>query len=80
MSTTTLEPQGAGTKVTVTTQLISLVGDDMINGVKVGQNASLDNLLKRCGDRQLYGRLPLHAREARLLPRWIYANQDVKAQ
>ena len=41
MSTTTLEPQGASTKVTVTTQLISLVGDDMINGVEVGQNASL---------------------------------------
>jgi hypothetical protein len=41
MSTTTLEPQGASTKVTVTTQLISLAGDDMINGVEVGQNASL---------------------------------------
>jgi hypothetical protein len=41
MSTTTLQPQGASTKVTVTTQLISLAGDDMINGVEVGQNASL---------------------------------------
>ena len=42
MSTTLLEPEGAGTKLTVTTQLISLVGDDMINGAK----ASLDNLVE----------------------------------
>jgi hypothetical protein len=50
MSTTILEPAGAGTKDTVTTQLISLVGDDMINRAKVGHNASLDNLVEALHD------------------------------
>jgi uncharacterized protein YndB with AHSA1/START domain len=46
MSTTTLEREGSGTKVTVTVQLTSLVGDSMLNGAEVGHNASLDNLVK----------------------------------
>ena len=46
MATTTFEPQGVGTKVTVTAQLTSLVGEDMLDGAKFGHNASLDNLVK----------------------------------
>lgn len=46
MSTTTLESQGTGTRVTVTVQLTSLAGEDMLNGAKLGHNASLDNLVK----------------------------------
>jgi uncharacterized protein YndB with AHSA1/START domain len=46
MSTTTFEPEGTGTKVTVTVQLTSLAGEDMLNGAKFGHNASLDNLVK----------------------------------
>jgi uncharacterized protein YndB with AHSA1/START domain len=46
MSTTTFEPEGAGTKVTVTAQLTSLAGDDMLKGAKFGHNASLDNLVE----------------------------------
>jgi uncharacterized protein YndB with AHSA1/START domain len=46
MSTTTLEPEGAGTKVRLTTQFVSLAGDGMIEGVKLGQNAALDNLVE----------------------------------
>ncbi len=42
---TVLEPVGAATKLTVTAQLTSLAGDDMINGAKFGHNASLDNLV-----------------------------------
>jgi uncharacterized protein YndB with AHSA1/START domain len=45
MSTTTFAPEGAGTKVTVTVQLTSLIGEAMLDGVKFGQNASLDNLV-----------------------------------
>ena len=46
MSTTTFEPDGAGTKVIVTAQLTSLAGEDMLNGARFGHNASLDNLVK----------------------------------
>ena len=46
MSTTTFEPEGTGTRVTVTVQLTSLAGEDMLNGAKFGHNASLDNLVK----------------------------------
>lgn len=46
MATTTLEPEGTGTKVIVTAQLTSLAGDDMLNGAKFGHNASLDNLVE----------------------------------
>jgi uncharacterized protein YndB with AHSA1/START domain len=46
MSTTTLEREGSGTKVTVTVQLTSLAGEGMLNGAKVGHNASLDNLMR----------------------------------
>jgi uncharacterized protein YndB with AHSA1/START domain len=46
MSTTTFEPEGAGTKVVVTAQLTSLAGDDMLNGAKFGHTASLDNLVE----------------------------------
>lgn len=43
--TTTLEPVDAGTKVVLTAQLVSLKGDDMIQGAKMGQNAAMDNLV-----------------------------------
>jgi hypothetical protein len=46
MSTTTFEQKGSGTKVTVTVQLTSLAGEDMLSGAKFGHNASLDNLVK----------------------------------
>jgi uncharacterized protein YndB with AHSA1/START domain len=46
LSTTVLAPEKAGTKVTVTIQLISLGGDDMLEGAETGYNASLDNLAK----------------------------------
>ena len=46
MSTTTFEPEGTGTSVTVTVQLASLAGEDMLNGAKFGHNVSLDNLVK----------------------------------
>jgi hypothetical protein len=44
MSTTVLAPEKTGTKVTVTLQLISLAGDDMLDGAETGYSASLDNL------------------------------------
>jgi uncharacterized protein YndB with AHSA1/START domain len=46
MATTTLQAEGSGTKVIVTVQLTSLVGEGMLNGAKFGHNASLDNLVK----------------------------------
>lgn len=46
MSTTTFESEGAGTKVTVTAQLTSLAGDEMLKSAKFGHNASLDNLVE----------------------------------
>jgi uncharacterized protein YndB with AHSA1/START domain len=46
MATTTFEPEGAGTRVIVTAQLTSLVGDDMLNGAKFGHDASLNNLVE----------------------------------
>jgi uncharacterized protein YndB with AHSA1/START domain len=46
LSTATFEPEGEGTRVTVTTQVTSLGGDDMIKGTEAGNNASLDNLVK----------------------------------
>jgi uncharacterized protein YndB with AHSA1/START domain len=45
MATVTFEPQGAGTKVTVTAQLTSLAGEQMLNGARIGHNAALDNLV-----------------------------------
>jgi uncharacterized protein YndB with AHSA1/START domain len=45
MSTTTFEPEGAGTRVTVTAQLTSPLGNQMLDGAKFGHNASLDNLV-----------------------------------
>jgi uncharacterized protein YndB with AHSA1/START domain len=44
LSTTVLAPEKTGTKVTVTLQLISLAGDDTLEGAETGYNASLDNL------------------------------------
>jgi uncharacterized protein YndB with AHSA1/START domain len=41
-----LAPEKTGTKVRVTIQLISLAGDDMLEGAETGYNASLDNLAK----------------------------------
>jgi uncharacterized protein YndB with AHSA1/START domain len=46
LSTTVLEPVNAGTKLSVTVQAVSLVGDDMIEGAETGYNASLDNLVE----------------------------------
>jgi uncharacterized protein YndB with AHSA1/START domain len=46
MSTMTLEPEGAGTKVRLTAQVISLDGDNMIEGAKFGNSAALDNLVE----------------------------------
>ncbi|MGH9542152.1 MAG: SRPBCC domain-containing protein [Terriglobales bacterium] len=46
LSTVTFEPEGAGTKVTVTVQLTSLAGDDMVKGAEFGHNASMDGLVK----------------------------------
>jgi uncharacterized protein YndB with AHSA1/START domain len=46
MATTTFEPEGTGTKVTVTAQLTSLAGEDMLNGAKFGHQASLNNLVE----------------------------------
>jgi hypothetical protein len=40
-----VEPQGAGTKVRLTTQVVSLAGDKMIEGAKFGHDAALDNLV-----------------------------------
>ena len=44
MSTIVLAPEKTGTKVTVTVQMISLAGNDMLEGAETGYNASLDNL------------------------------------
>jgi uncharacterized protein YndB with AHSA1/START domain len=46
MATTRLEPAGTATRVTVTVQLTSLAGEDMLKGAEFGHNASLDNLVK----------------------------------
>ncbi len=46
MLTTTLVPEGQGTRVVVTVQATSLAGEEMLDGVKFGNNASLDNLVK----------------------------------
>jgi uncharacterized protein YndB with AHSA1/START domain len=43
--TMTLEPEGPGTKIKLTAQVVSLGGDDMIEGAKFGNNAALDNLV-----------------------------------
>lgn len=45
MSTALFEREGAGTKVTVTAQLTSLAGEQMLDGAKIGHNAALDNLV-----------------------------------
>ena len=48
VSLTTLEltPDGRKTKLKNTTQLASFIGQDMVNGHKLGTNASLDNLVR----------------------------------
>ncbi len=43
--TTVVEPHVAGTKVTLTSQLVSFGGDAMIEGTRDGNNAALDNLV-----------------------------------
>jgi uncharacterized protein YndB with AHSA1/START domain len=47
VSLTTLEltPDGKETKLKNTTQLVSFIGQDMVNGHTTGTNASLDNLV-----------------------------------
>lgn len=49
MSTTTLEARAGGTQITVTIQVTSLAGDDMIKGAQNGTAASLDNLVMMLG-------------------------------
>ena len=51
MATTTFATEGAGTKVTVTAQLTSFAGDNMLEGAKFGHNASLDNLVAAMRER-----------------------------
>lgn len=46
LSTTVFEPAGDATKVTVTAQLTSLAGEDMLKGAEFGHNSSLDNLVE----------------------------------
>jgi uncharacterized protein YndB with AHSA1/START domain len=41
-----LTPNGRNTKLKITTQLASFIGQDMVNGHTAGTNASLDNLVK----------------------------------
>jgi uncharacterized protein YndB with AHSA1/START domain len=52
-SLTTLEltPDGGETRLKSTTQLASFIGQDMVNGHKMGTNASLDNLVAWFGKR-----------------------------
>jgi uncharacterized protein YndB with AHSA1/START domain len=45
MLTLTLEPEGSGSKIKLTAQIISLDGDNMIEGAKFGNNGALDNLV-----------------------------------
>ena len=45
MNTVMFEPQGEGTKITATVQLVSFVGDGMIEGTKLGMNAAFDNFV-----------------------------------
>ena len=49
LTTTTLEPAGAGTKITVTVQVTSFVGQGAAKGITEGQNGALDNLVKFIG-------------------------------
>lgn len=46
LTTTILEPKGRQTKVSVTVQVVSFAGKGMIEGIKDGNNSSLDNLVK----------------------------------
>lgn len=46
LATTLFEPAGRNTRVLVTAQLVSLAGEDMLEGAKFGHNASLDNLVE----------------------------------
>jgi uncharacterized protein YndB with AHSA1/START domain len=49
LNTTTLEPVGKGTRITLTVQLVSFVGDGAVKGTTEGQNAALDNLVAYLG-------------------------------
>jgi uncharacterized protein YndB with AHSA1/START domain len=46
LATLELTPDGKETKLKNTTQLVSFIGQDMVNGHMMGTNASLDNLVK----------------------------------
>ena len=50
LTTTALEPAGAGTKITVTVQVTSFVGEGAAKGITEGQNGALDNLVKFIGE------------------------------
>lgn len=43
--TTRLEPQRGGTRITMTVQITSFHGEEMIAGTETGTNAALDNLV-----------------------------------
>jgi uncharacterized protein YndB with AHSA1/START domain len=45
LTTIELTPDGKETKLKNTTQLVSFIGQDMVNGFTTGTNAALDNLV-----------------------------------
>ncbi|HEY3786951.1 MAG TPA: SRPBCC domain-containing protein [Steroidobacteraceae bacterium] len=46
LATIVFQPNARGTTVSLTAQLTSLAGEDMLEGAKFGHNASLDNLVQ----------------------------------
>jgi uncharacterized protein YndB with AHSA1/START domain len=46
LNTLELDPKGEKTKLKITTQLASFIGEDMVKGHTTGTNASLDNLVR----------------------------------
>ncbi len=49
LTTTALEAAAAGTRITVTTQVTSFVGEGAVKGITEGQNGALDNLVTFLG-------------------------------
>jgi uncharacterized protein YndB with AHSA1/START domain len=46
LNTLELTPDGGKTRLKITTQLASFIGEDMVKGHKAGNDASLDNLVR----------------------------------
>jgi uncharacterized protein YndB with AHSA1/START domain len=46
LNTVELTPDGGKTRLKITTQLASFIGEDMVKGHKAGNDASLDNLVR----------------------------------